>query len=226
MALLKSIDRPVLVAFGCILVLLVLGATQNRAFLSGGYLLQQLQVASFLGIIASGMMVVILLGHIDLSVPWVITIGGVTATAAQGWWGEIGLVMGLPVAVACGAIIGLGNGLGVTVLRVPSMVFTLGMNAVAQGLVVMYTGGNAPPDQATPLLKWLAVRHTVLNIPNALFVWALLGALIVIALHRTPYGRYVYAIGNSERVGYLSGVNTRAVLITTFVISGACAGLA
>ncbi|HJY49593.1 MAG TPA: hypothetical protein VJ349_13305, partial [Stellaceae bacterium] len=56
---------------------------------------------------------------------------------------------GVPIAVACGALVGLANGLGVAFLRIPSMVFTLGMNAVVQGMVVMYTGGNAPPDQAT-----------------------------------------------------------------------------
>ncbi len=145
-------DRPVLIAFGFIVVLIILGAIYNRQFLSALYLLQQLQVASFLGIIASGVMVVILLGHIDLSIPWVVTIGGITATAVAGWWGASWTALGVPVALACGALVGLANGLGVAFLRIPSMVFTLGMNAVVQGMVVMYTGGNAPPDQATPIL--------------------------------------------------------------------------
>ena len=78
------VDRPVLIAFGFIVVLLVLGAMYNRQFLSGLYLLQQLRVASFLGIIASGVMLVILLGHIDLSIPWVVTMGGLAATAIGG----------------------------------------------------------------------------------------------------------------------------------------------
>ena len=138
----------------------ILGGIYNRQFLSGLYLLQQLRVASFLGIIASGLMVVILLGHIDLSIPWVVTIGGITATAVAGWWGASWTALGVPLAIACGALVGLANGLGVAFLRIPSMVFTLGMNAVVQGMVVMYTGGNAPPDQATPILQWLAVRDT------------------------------------------------------------------
>ena len=75
-SVLRTENRPVLIAFGFIVVLVLLGSIYNAQFLSALYLLQQLQVASFLGIIASGLMVVILLGHIDLSIPWVVTIGG------------------------------------------------------------------------------------------------------------------------------------------------------
>jgi ribose transport system permease protein len=219
------VDRPVIIAFCFILVLLILGAAFNRQFLSGLYLLQQLRVASFLGIIASGAMLVILLGHIDLSIPWVVTIGGITATAVAGWWGSSWTALGVPVALACGALVGLANGLGVAYLRIPSMVFTLGMNAMVQGLVVMYTGGNAPPDEATPILQWLAVRDTF-HVPHAIIVWALVGAIVIVALNRTPWGHYVYAIGNSERVTYLSGISTHAVLISAFVASGAAAAFA
>jgi ribose transport system permease protein len=222
---LSVVDRPVVIAFCFVIVLLILGGTYNRQFLSGLYLLQQLRVASFLGIIASGVMVVILLGHIDLSIPWVVTIGGITATAVADWWGAQWTALGVPVALACGALVGLANGLGVAFLRIPSMVFTLGMNAVVQGIVVMYTGGNAPPDQASPILQWLAVRDT-LYVPHAVIVWALVGVLVIVALNRTPFGRYVYAIGNSERVTYLSGINTRMILIIAFVASGTCSAFA
>lgn len=219
------VDRPVLIAFGFIVVLLILGAIYNRQFLSGFYLLQQLRVAAFLGIIASGLMLVILLGHIDLSIPWVVTIGGITATAVAGWWGASWTALGVPVALVCGAVVGLANGLGVALLRIPSMVFTLGMNAVVQGMVVMYTGGHAPPDQATPILKWLAVRDT-LHVPHAVVAWAMVSLLLIVALNRTPFGRYVYAIGNSERATYLSGIGTHGVLIAAFVTSGACSAFA
>jgi ribose transport system permease protein len=223
--ILSVVDRPVVIAFCFVIVLLILGGTYNQQFLSALYLLQQLRVASFLGIIASGAMVVILLGHIDLSIPWVVTIGGIAATAVAGWWGARWTALGVPLAVACGALVGLANGLGVAFLRIPSMVFTLGMNAVVQGMVVMYTGGNAPPDQATPILQWLAVRDT-LSVPHAVIVWALVGVLVIVALNRTPFGRYVYAIGNTERVTYLSGISTRGILIIAFVVSGTCSAFA
>jgi ribose transport system permease protein len=224
-AVMKSVDKPVLIAFGFIVVLLVAGSLYSSNFLSATYLLRQLQVASFLGIIASGVMLVILLGHIDLSIPWVVTVGGMMSTAAAGWWGETGTVLSMPFAMFCGLIFGLANGLGVAFLRIPSMIFTLGMNAVAQGLMVLHTGGFAPQDHATDFMHWLATAHSF-RIPNALFVWLLVGLAVVFILTRTPLGRYIYAIGNREGATYLSGVNTRAVLITCFGISGMCSALA
>ena len=71
-------------AFACIILLLLLGSLYSRNFLSPEYLLQQLKVASFLGVIATGMMLVILLGQIDLSVPWVVAVGAMMACAAAG----------------------------------------------------------------------------------------------------------------------------------------------
>jgi ribose transport system permease protein len=225
-AVLKSVDKPVLIAFGFILVMLAAGSLYSSSFLSANYLLQQLQVAAFLGIIASGLMLIILLGHIDLSIPWIVTVGGMMSTAAAGWWGDAGATLAIPIGVACGLLFGIFNGLGVAFLRIPSMIFTLGVNAVAQGLMVLHTGGFAPQDHATHLMHWLATNRTVLGIPNALFVWLAVGIAIVFILRRTPLGRYIYAIGNQEGATYLSGVNTRAVLIACFGISGMCSALA
>jgi ribose transport system permease protein len=225
-AVLKSVDKPVLIAFGFILVMLAAGSLYSSSFLSANYLLQQLQVAAFLGIIASGLMLIILLGHIDLSIPWIVTVGGMMSTAAAGWWGDAGAALAIPIGIACGLLFGIFNGLGVAFLRIPSMIFTLGVNAVAQGLMVLHTGGFAPQDHATDLMHWLATGRTVLGIPNALFVWLAVGIAIVFILRRTPLGRYIYAIGNQEGATYLSGVNTRAVLIACFGISGMCSALA
>jgi len=71
-------NQPIIAASACILVILAIGYTINRNFVSANYLLQQLEVASFLGIIAGGSMLVILLGHIDLSIPWTITMAAMT----------------------------------------------------------------------------------------------------------------------------------------------------
>jgi ribose transport system permease protein len=211
------------VAFAFVGVMLLAGSVYSTNFLSAPYLLQQLVVASFLGVVASGVMVVILLGHIDLSIPWVVTIGGMMSTAAAGWWDAS---LALPFGVACGLAVGIVNGLGVAFLRIPSMIFTLGVNAVAQGLMVLHTGGFAPQDSATPFMHWLAVERSLLGIPNALFVWLAVGGAIAFMLRRTALGRYIYAIGNREAVAYLSGVDTRLVLIVAFAISGACSALA
>ncbi|RWX61971.1 ABC transporter permease, partial [Mesorhizobium sp. M4B.F.Ca.ET.089.01.1.1] len=76
---LRRADPAVVTAFACIVLLLLVGSLYSRSFLSPEYLLQQLKVASFLGVIATGMMLVILLGQIDLSVPWSVAVGAIMA---------------------------------------------------------------------------------------------------------------------------------------------------
>jgi ribose transport system permease protein len=216
--------RPIVIAASFIVVILAVGTiytmtTHGTAnFISPKYLLQQLQVGSFLGIVSAGMMIVILLGHIDLSVPWTLTAAAMMATAVGG-------DLALPVGLAVGLAVGLVNGLGVAFLRVPSMIFTLGVNAVMRGLMILHTGGFAPQDHSTPLMEFLAVGH-VFGIPMALLVWVLVSVLIVILLTRTTIGRYIYSVGNREIAAYLSGVDTRMVLVASFAICGLCSGIA
>ncbi len=215
-------DPAVATAFACIVALLLLGSLYSENFLSPEYLLQQLKVASFLGIIATGMMLVILLGQIDLSVPWVVTTGAMMACAAASY-GTIGVVLSVPFGVLCGIGLGLLNGFGVAYLRIPSMIITLATNAVAQGLMVVYSGGFSPRDFASPPMRYLATGFTIPAVPNAVIVWAVVAAATIFLLSRTSFGRAVYGIGNRERAAYLSGVNTRRVVLVAFAISGGLA---
>ncbi|HXQ40867.1 MAG TPA: ABC transporter permease [Candidatus Udaeobacter sp.] len=222
---LRRVDPAVATAFACIVLLLLLGSLYSREFLSPAYLLQQLKVASFLGVIATGMMVVILLGQIDLSVPWVVAVGGMMACAAtaHGLWGTI---LAIPFGLLCGIVLGLVNGFGVAYLRIPSMIITLAVNAVAQGLMVAYTGGFSPQDSASHAMRFIATGDIVFGLPNALIVWALLGAGTVFMFTRTSFGRAIYAIGNRERAAYLSGINTQRVVMIAFAISGGLSAFA
>ena len=212
-----------MIASGFVLGILVLGTiytltTQGTmSFLHPAYLLQQLQVGSFLGIVAAGMMLVILMGHIDLSVPWTLAAAAMLASAIGGPWA-------LPIGLGTGLAVGLVNGLGVAYLRVPSMIFTLGVNAVMRGLMVMLTGGFSPRSNSTPLMEFMA-NGRIVGIPMALVIWALISVVMVLVLHRTAFGRYVYAIGNREQAAYLSGIPTRRVLVTAFALCGMLAGL-
>ena len=217
-------DRPILIAALFIVVILIAGTgyTLSRfgsaPLLSPNYLLQQLQIGAFLGIVAAGAMIVILISQIDLSVPWTLAAAAMMATSVGGGWA-------IPVGLAVGVGVGIINGLGVAYLRVPSMIFTLGVNAVMRGLMVANTGGFAPQTSATDLMRTLASAHWF-GIPAALYVWIGVSLLVAIMLQRTLLGRYIYAIGNKEAAAYLAGVNTRAVTVVCFAISGLMAGLA
>lgn len=216
---LRKLDPAVVTAFGCILLLLVLGSFYSRSFLSPEYLLQQLKVASFLGIIATGMMLVILLGQIDLSVPWTVATGAMMACAAAAY-GPVGTALAIPFGILCGIGIGLVNGMGVAYLRIPSMIVTLATNAVAQGVMVVYTGGFSPQDSATAAMRYLSTGALIPGIPNVVFIWGLVGTAMVFLLRRMGFGRAVYGIGNRERAAYLSGINTRRIVMIAFAASG------
>lgn len=217
-------DKPLVIAAGFTLVILLIGtaytlSTNGTApLLQPTYLLQQLQIGSFLGICAAGLMLVILTGHIDLSIPATLTGAAMIGTAIGGPWA-------IPAALAFGLVVGLINGAGTAVLRVPSMIFTLGMDTVLRGVTVAQTGGFAPQDQATPLMLALA-KDRFLGIPVALYVWAAVSVVIAFLLARTAFGRSLYAIGTRERAAYLSGIRTRPVIIGAFVASSLCAALA
>jgi len=217
--ILKRIDPAVATAFGCIVLLLLVGSIYSSNFLHLDYLLLQLKVASFLGVIATGMMLVILLGQIDLSAPWTITTGAMMSCAAAAY-GPTGVALAIPFGILCGVLIGIVNGIGVAYLRIPAMIITLATNAVAQGLMVVYTGGFSPQDEATEAMRYIATGFLVPGVPNAVLVWAVVGAGAVFLLTRTTFGRAVYGIGNSERAAYLSGINTRRILILAFAVSG------
>ncbi len=209
-----------LASIGLILLLgsvYTLSTSGTLSFLTPTYLLQQLKIASFLGVAATGMMLVILLGHIDLSLPWTLATSAMLATALGGW-------VALPYGLCIGALIGLLNGLGVAFLRVPSMIFTLGVNTVLKGLMVVFTGGFAPRSEAPAWMEGLAVG-SALGMPNALFAWIAVGTGAVFILQRTPFGRYVYAVGNQERAVFLSGIRTQWIVVGAFVLCGICSAL-
>jgi ribose transport system permease protein len=217
-------NRPIAIAAGFILVILALGTgytlqSQGTApLLSPNYLLQQLQIGSFLGIVAAGMMMVILLGHIDLSVPWTLTAAAMMATSVGG-------ELAIPAGIAVGVLVGLFNGLGVAFLRIPSMIFTLGVDSVMRGLMVAHTGGFAPQTDATPLMRTLA-SGKLLGLPLAIFAWLAVSVVVATTLSRTGFGRSIYATGTREGAAYLSGIRTPLVITGAFVASGVCAAIA
>jgi ribose transport system permease protein len=224
-AFMRRLDPAVATAFGCIVLLLLLGSLYSTSFLSPEYLLQQLQVGAFLALIATGMMIVVLLGQIDLSVPWAVAVGGMMSTAAAGY-GPAGQALAIPFGVLCGLAMGAVNGFGVAYLRVPSMIFTLGVNAVAQGFMILRTGGSAPQDMATPAMRVLATGHLLGGVPNAVWIWIVTGAGTVFLLNRTTFGRAVYGIGNREQAAYLSGIRTQRVVMIAFMLSGGLSAFA
>ena len=219
-SLVDRIGFSILVLAGGCFLMLAGGAALYPGFLNPEYILQQLQIASFLGIIATGAMLVILLGEIDLSVPWTITATAIVVTTLAGSRNPVVANLAIPAGLIVGAVIGLVNGLGVALFRVPAMVWTLAVNAMLLGATVFYTGGFKPQGAVPPLATYAALGHSF-GVPNAFLVWLAVGAVAVALLRGTVYGAYLYAMGNSQRALFLAGATVRTLVVATFALAGA-----
>lgn len=214
-------NRAFLIPYGLIAILLAAAAIRAPGFVSGPNLTQQLVLASYLGIIAGGQTIVILTGGIDLSVAWNLNLSAILLTQLS----EIMPVYwAAALALGSAALVGLINGLGIAYLRIPSLVMTLGMNAVLAGVTLVYTNGS-PQGDAPQFSRDLAVGRLGGTLPWALIFWAIFSISLVFLLRRTVYGKRLYAIGNNVKAAYLSGVPVRRVLVATYTVCGLCAGL-
>ncbi|MEL7206445.1 MAG: ABC transporter permease, partial [Pseudomonadota bacterium] len=207
-----------------VIVLIVAGSFFFPQILSAEYLTQQLQIAAFLGLLATGATIVILLGHIDLSVPWVLTGAAILSTALVGSGNPILSVLAVPAALLFGALIGVVNGIGVAILRIPSMVWTLAVNSMLLGLAVLNTGGFNPKGESSQLMVTMA-SGDLLGLPVSFLIWVTISLALTYFLIRTPFGRYLRSIGFNEKATFLSGVSTPSVVFAAFGIAGMCSAL-
>jgi ribose transport system permease protein len=219
--------RKVLYGFAAAVALFVVGEIVKPGFASPTGIQEVLQIASFVGLVAAGQTFVILVGGIDLSVPWVLNAAAIVlVSVAQGGNGRVlpAVLLALLFGVACGTI----NGVGIAVLGVPAVVMTLGMNGIVQGLALGATHGLTCRGCVSPAPTTLqnAVNGHVLGIDASLLVWLAVILIVTGALSYTTFGRRVYAVGNSGRAAFLAGVNVRLVTVALYALSGLFAALA
>ncbi|MEP4195533.1 MAG: ABC transporter permease [Aliishimia sp.] len=210
-----------LVPYAGTLLLILGGSFFYPQILGFEYLTQQLQISAFLGLLALGATLVILLGHIDLSVPWILGGAAIVSTSLAGTGDPFLTVLAIPVALLFGAVIGIINGVGVAILRIPSMVWTLAVNSMLLGVAVLNTGGFNPKGEASDTMIWLATGD-IAGIPAAFIVWMAMAAAMALLLKRTAFGRYLSSIGYNEKATFLSGVSTPSVIFAAFAIAGVC----
>ncbi|MGW0580672.1 ABC transporter permease [Streptomyces sp. NPDC002920] len=176
------------------------------------------QTASFLGIVAVGQTLVVMMSGIDLSVSGVVALSAVVcAKVASGSGGATGIAVALLLCALVGAV----NAAGVVWLRVPPMVMTLATGTILSGALLVYTDGS-PSSARLPLLDSLA-NGRVLGVPWAFVLWLTVTAAAFWLLHLSRTGRYAFALGAGEDAARASGV---PLVTTAFTAYTACALLA
>jgi ribose transport system permease protein len=218
------LKRPLSIAVIAILVLLIGGELLSPGFASPRQIVALLTIAALLGVVAAGQNLVILGGRegIDLSVGGIVSFGAFLAGNLM-QQNDANIIHAVVLVLAACFLIGLVTGLGVTFLRIPPLVMTLGMLGVVQGGLVLLTRG-VPSGRAAPLLNKIVSAPVFLGLPGIVYIWILVGITLTLVLRRTTFGYNVYAIGTNEAAAALAGVPVRLTRMLLFALSGFFAG--
>lgn len=191
-------------------------------FLTVSNLLNVAQQTSINAIVAVGMTFVILSGGIDLSVGSIVAVSGVVlGTLLQ--QGQP-LFVAVPASLAVGSACGLVNGALVSWGGLPPFIVTLGMMSVARGAALVFTEGR-PVSGFDEGFRSIATG-SVGFVPAPVVVMMAVYMLAHVALTRTTFGRYVYAIGGNEEATRLSGVHVRLHKSIIYGVSGLMSAVA
>ncbi len=211
---------PIFLVLAIVLVLIALRAPRGADI---EYYLRLLQRSAPLMILAAGQMYVIVSGEFDLSVGAIVS--AVVVAAALLTRGDEALTFPVIGALLLfGAAVGIVNGFLTTRLRVPSFIATLGMAFVLTGGVAVWTKG-APRGSLPENLRAFG-RETFEDVPllgelpYAVLVLLVVGIAAYLLLHRTNFGRQLFAVGGNARAAALSGVRVSTVRTAAFVLSG------
>ena len=216
---LKRILKNYGIVFAFFLVCAVL-AWLSPVFLKWTNILNIIRQSSIYGIMAVGMTFVILTGGIDLSVGSILAFAGAVAAGLLKASAPLPLV--IVVAIGIGALLGLVNGLVITIGRITPFVTTLGMMSIARSLTLIYCNGY-PISGFGEEFRYIG-GGDLLGIPLPIVVFLLTVVLAWVILAQTRLGRYTYAIGGNEETVRLSGIRTKLYKMAVYVVSGITCG--
>ncbi len=218
-----SVQR--LLALGALVILLAFFSVISTPFRTPDNYISILVATAVNGVLAMGVTFVIITGGIDLSVGTTMTfctvVLGLVVTQAG-----IPLFIGLPAALAAGALVGAINGILIAKAKIPPFIATLGMMSITRGLAQVLSDVKPIYFEGTPEFYDLFMGKYVLGIPNVVFI--MFGAAVVasLVLTKTTLGRYTFALGSNEEATRLSGVNVDRWKIAVYAVCGLYAGLA
>lgn len=216
-------ERPYML-YIAFLILLVVFSLSSPWFLSVENFLNIGRQTTLVSIIAVGMTFVIVARQIDLSVASTLALSGMAAALAMSHVNN-SWVVGAAAGLGTGALVGLLNGILTTQLSIPSFLVTLGTLSMARGLAMMVT--NTKPVIITNETYFAIFGEgTFLGMPVPI-AWTLAAMIVgVLLLHYNVFGRRIYAVGGNPTAALYSGINTKWVTTSAFVLTGTLAGLA
>lgn len=225
--------RPEVVTVGLIILAFIAGSMMSPYFLDAAFLFNYTSLYIEVGIMAIAMTFIIISGNIDLSVASILAL--VAAIVGVLYFDAgIPMVLTILIALVMGALLGAFNGFMIVRTKLPALAVTLATLALYRGVAQVLLG-----DDSRPRLAWsrdiiFPTWFTGINriyipgtpIPLPLVIFIVLAIVLGIVLHRTTFGRWVYATGTNEIATHYSGIRTDRLKVMLFSLSGFMAAIA
>ncbi|MFT8331160.1 ABC transporter permease [Bifidobacterium psychraerophilum] len=212
-----------LTTLAALVILMVIITFINPNFFTANNLLNLLLQVTANGFIAFGMTFVILTGGIDLSVGAILALSSALAA------GMIGAGMPLPLAVflclVIGAFLGAVNGFFIAYGKMAPFIVTLATQMAYRGLTLVFTNGNPLTNKMDGFFLAFIGQGYLFGIPFPVIIMIIAFALLFVLLHKTSFGKSVYALGGNEKAAYIAGVQSNRVKVAIYTISGAMSAL-
>jgi rhamnose transport system permease protein len=214
---------PEMVAILLLILAFGISAVREPKFLDIAYLFDRSTLYTETALLAIILTLVIVAGHIDLSCTAILALVGAIVTT-------LNVRFGVPFGVCAVLAPLLGGGLGaingwlVAYKKLPSLVVTLGTMALFRGVAQILLGDHSlPVPESFQHVEKIYIPKTYFHLP--LFMILFTAIIAGLALHKTVFGRYIYAIGTNTEAAKYSGVPVPSLLMRLFVLSGAVAGI-
>jgi ribose transport system permease protein len=215
-----------LLATGLLVLLYVVGVIGINGFGGWNTFRAVLLLSTFLGIAAVGQTLIVLLGGVDLSIPFVI--GAANVFVAKLYGEGVPFWLAIVYALALAAVFGIVNALIISSSGVHPLLVTLGSGTALLGAVQWWTGGLPTGGVPDAMKSFVSISATTGPIPLApvVFLWALIIALVLLLTRKTVFGRKLYALGTAPKAARLALVNKTAIWCGAFAVSAVLAAVA
>jgi ribose transport system permease protein len=193
-----------------------------------------IEQSTFVGVMAIGLAIVIIAGHMDLSVESTAALAamltgilfcargiGLGITFTPEW---LVLPISLLLALAVGGLIGFINGFFTIKLKMNAFIVTLASYIWVRGLVVAISGGRSAQDLA-PSIRVIGIQ-TFLHVPLIAWIAIACFAIFSFIMSRTPFGRHITLVGGNPVAAFRAGIKVDRLMFISFILAGAIAGLA
>ena len=199
-----------------ILLMLVTMLFFDTGFYTKYNILDMLNSAAILEIMAFGVTLTIICGGIDFSVGAMMSLSGIITIILMR---SMPLWCAIAISILCGALTGFVNGFLIVQHKTEPMIITLGMGMLLKGIAQQITDAHPVPAMNLKFMK-LANGKVIAGVPNLIVIMLVMLVLFHCILRFTSFGRNCYAVGGDYNVAQMSGIHAKRVKWTSFVVSG------